>query len=304
MAGVITTGNHPKALWPGVHAWWGRQYDEHVEEYPDLFDMKAAPKLNYVEDVQVTGFGLARVKHQAGGTYYDSEVQGFISRYIHVAYGLGYIVSREERDDNLYMVVSKRRSGALAFSFRQTKENVAANVYNRAFSGAYVGGDGVALITTTHPSKAGNWSNQLTVNADISEAAIEDLCIQIMGATNDRGLKIKLMAKSLHVHRSDWFESNRIMKSVLQNDTANNAVNVLKLTNQFPNGIKVNHYFSDSDAWFIRTNCPSGMCGFIRIPVEFKQDNDFDTDNAKAKSYERYKFGHTDPRGLWASAGA
>jgi hypothetical protein len=187
---------------------------------------------------------------------------------------------------------------------RQTKENVAANVYNRAFNTSYLGGDGQVLIGSAHPSKSGSQSNVLTVASDISEAAIEDLIIQIMGATNDRGLKISLMPKSLHVHRSDWFEANRILKSVLQNDTATNATNVLRATNALPGGIKVNHYFTDTDAWFIRTNAPRGMIMYQRRPVEFTQDNDFDTENAKAKNTERYSVGWTDWRGLWGTPGA
>jgi len=302
MAGVISTGNHPKALWPGIKAWWGRVYDEHKVEYTDLFDMDTS-RQNYEEDVQVTGFGLAPVKPQGMGVEYDSETQGYIKRYTHVVYALGYIVTREELEDNLYVVVSKRRAQALAFSMRQTKENIAAQIYNRAFT-AGTGGDGSYLCVDDHASKSGDQSNLLAAASDLNEAAIEDMIIQIMGANNDRGLKISLMPKSLHVHRSDWFEANRILKSVLQNDTANNALNVLKSTNALPGGIKVNHYFSDSDAWFIRTNAPRGMIGYQRRPIEFTQDNDFDTENAKAKNTERYVFGWTDWRGVWGTPGA
>jgi hypothetical protein len=302
MAGVISTGNHPKALWPGIKAWWGRVYDEHKVEYTDLFDMDTS-RQNYEEDVQVTGFGLAPVKPQGMGVEYDSESQGYIKRYTHVVYALGYIVTREELEDNLYVVVSKRRAQALAFSMRQTKENIAAQIYNRAFT-VGVGGDGSFLCVNTHSSKSGSQSNLLAAASDLNEAAIEDMIIQIMGATNDRGLKISLMPKSLHVHRSDWFEANRILKSVLQNDTANNALNVLKSTNALPGGIKVNHYFSDTDAWFIRTNAPRGMIGYQRRAIEFTQDNDFDTENAKAKNTERYVFGWTDWRGVWGTPGA
>ena len=133
MAGVITTGSHPKALWPGVKAWWGQVYDEHPEEYTKLFDKDTSGQ-NYEEDVQLTGFGLAPVKNQGAGVQYDSEVQGFITRYTHIAYALGYIVTKEELDDNLYEQISKRRAAALAMSFRQTKENVGAGVYNQAFN--------------------------------------------------------------------------------------------------------------------------------------------------------------------------
>jgi len=303
MAGLIATGNHPRALWPGIAKWWGRKYDEHPVEYTDLFEVTTSKK-NYEIDAQVTGFGLAPRKPQGRSVHYDSEVQGIETKYLHVTYGLGYVVTREELEDDLYVEVSKRRAEALAFSMRQTKENVAAQVYNRCATAGYVGGDGSVLLVTTHPSKAGSWSNILDPAADISEAAIEDLIIQIMKATNDRGLKISLMPQSLHVHPNDWFEANRILKSTLQNNTANNAINVLKSTNALPKGIKVNHYFADTDAWFIRTNAPRGMMMFQRRAVDFTQDNDFDSENAKAKSTERYSVGWSDPRGLYGSVGA
>ena len=303
MAGPITTGNHPKALWPGIKAWFGRVYDEHQEEFPALFDMDTSDRA-YEEDVEVTGFGLAPVKAEGGGVSYDSEVQGYVARYTHVAYSMGYICTYEELKDNLYEVVSKRRAQALAFSARQTKENVHANVYNRAFNSAYTGGDGKELLATDHPTVAGTASNELSVAADMSEASIEDLIIQIMGATNSRGLKISLMPQSLLVPRQLWFEANRILKSTLQNDTANNAVNVLRATNALPQGIKVNHYFTDTDAWFIRTNAPRGMIRYQREEYSFDQDNDFDTKNAKSAFYERYSAGWTDWRGLYGSAGA
>jgi|TARA_R100001530_G_scaffold413_3_gene629 hypothetical protein len=303
MSAVITTGTHPKALWPGIHEWWGLKYNEHPEECVDLFT-RASSSQSYEEDVEATGFGLAPVKGEGTSTVYDSETQGVTKRYTHVAYGLGYVVTYEELRDNLYEKLSKRRAGALAFSFRQTKENVGANVYNRAFNSNFVGGDGKEMIATDHPTLSGDQSNRLTVNADLSESSIEDLQIQIMQAKNNRGLKISLIPQSLHVHPSDWFEANRILKSVLQNDTANNAINVLKATNALPKGIKVNHYFTDSDAWFMRTNCPNGAMNFTREAISFEKDNDFDTKNAKAASYERYSFGWTDFRDVWGSAGA
>lgn len=303
MAGVITTGNHPKALWPGIAAWWGRVYDEHTPEYPDLFSTEGS-KRSYEEDVQVTGFGMAPVKAEGASVSYDSESQGYVSRYTHVAYALGYIVTYEELQDNLYEMVSKRRAGANAFSMRQTKETVAANVYNRAFDSNYTGGDGKELLATDHSTLSGDQSNELATAADMSEASIEDLIIQIMGATNERGLKISLMPRGLKVPRQLWFEANRIMKSTLQNDTANNATNALKITNSLPDGISVNHYFTDADAWFVNTNAPRGLINYNRESKSLTQDNDFDTSNAKAKCYERYSFGWTDWRGLYGSPGA
>jgi hypothetical protein len=300
---VISTGNHPKALWPGIKAWFGRTYDQHVPEFPDLFDKDSSDKA-YEESVNVSGFGLAPVKPEGGSVSYDSESQGYVSRLTHVAYALGYIVTYEELRDNLYVEVSKRRSEALAFSLRTTRETVAANVYNRAFTAGYTGGDGSVLCVSTHSTQAGNQSNVLTTASDLNETALEDMLTQIMGAQNDRGLNIKLMPQCLIVPRQEWFNANRILKSTLQNDSANNAVNVLRATQALPKGIKVNHYLDDADAWFVRTNCPRGMIHYEREIGQFEQDNDFDTKNAKAMKYERYSFGWDDFRGVWGTPGA
>src|SRR5579872_5590365 len=245
---VITTGTHPKALWPGIKAWWGRSYNEHPVEYLDLFEKQTSDKA-YEEEVEITGFGLAPVKPQGQQIYYDVEAQGAVSRFTHVAYALGYIVTFEELRDDLYEVVSRRRASQLAFSMRQTKENVLAGVYNLAFSNSALGADGVPLISNAHPTLSGNQSNLLATAADISEAAVEDLIIQIMQMVNNRGMKISALPMSLLVPPASWFEANRIYNSVLQNDTANNAINVLRATAAFPRGIKVNHYFTSQTAW-------------------------------------------------------
>ena len=302
MAGVITTGNHPKLLWPGLKALWGRKYDEHKKECVDLFDIESS-SMAYEEDVELTGFGLAPVKNQGKSTSYDSEQQQTVARYTHVAYSLGYIITKEDIMDNLYESKSGRYIEALAFSMNQTKENVAALVYNRGFSNTYPGGDGVAMLSASHPTVDGTQSNILSVAADLSEQSIEDLCIQIMNANNSRGLKISLMPKSLHVATANAFEATRILKSPLQNDTANNALNALLEMGSIPK-VMVSHYFSDPDAWFVRTNAPRGMVGYQRSAIEFTQDNDFDTENAKAKAYERYTFKFTDFRGIYGSPGA
>lgn len=299
---VITTGAHPKALWPGVKAWWGRSYDEHIPEYPDLFDTDTSDKA-YEEEVEITGFGLAPVKPQGTSIFYDTEVQGAVSRFTHVAYALGFIVTFEELRDNLYEVVAKRRAQQLAFSMRQTKENVLAGVYNNAFSSSYAGADGVSLINSAHPTVSGNQSNVLTTAADLSELAVEDLIIQVMQTTNARGMKISALPQSLHVPPALWFEAERIYKSVLQNDTANNAVNVLKASGMFPKGIKLNHYFSSQTAWFIRTNIPRSLQYFERDTIDFARDNDFDTKNAKAACYERYSASWADWRGIFGTSG-
>ena len=303
MSGVIMTSNHPKALWPVVKVWWGRMYNEHAVEYTDLVDTETSDKA-YEEDVQIVGMGLVPVKAQGAPVSYESEIQGPVTRYTHVAYAMGYIVTHEELQDNLYMEVSKTRAGALAFAFRQTKERVVSNIYNRAFNSAFVGGDGVQLISTAHANTSGGtWSNRLAIDADLSEASLEDLLIQIMQATDDKGNLINLMPRSLHVAPANWFNANRILKSVYQTGTANNDINVVKATNALPMGIKVNHYFTAPQAWFVRTNAQNGMKMYTREGISFTQDNDFDTMNAKSKGYERYSVGWTDPRAIYGSDG-
>ena len=303
MAGIITTASHPKALWPGIKAFWGQVYDEHKEEYSNLFDSDTS-SMNYEEDVQLTGFGLAPVKSEGSGVAYDSELQGFTTRYTHVAYALGYIVTKEELDDNLYEQVSRRRAAALAMSFRQTKENVGANIYNRAFNATYLGGDGVSLANTAHPNTSGGtFANKPSVDADLSEASLEDALTAIMGFQNDRGLLINVMPRSLIVARQNFWNANRILKSAYTPTTANNAVNVLVATNALPEGIVMNHYLSSPNAWFVRTNIQNGLKYYSRVGIQFDQDNDFDTMNAKAKGYERYSFGWTDPRAIYGVNG-
>lgn len=303
MPGAIGTGNHPKAMWPGVKAWFGVGYGEHPEEFGDLFDTYGSSQL-WEEDVMTSGFPLAPVKPQGAARSYASNAQVYTARYTHVAYSLGFIVTFEELMNNLYSKLANSRSKSLGFSMRQTKENVGANVYNRCTNGTYLGGDGVVLLSASHPSAAGNWSNILAPAADLSEASIEDLIIQIMGATDHNGLKIGLMAQSLHIPRQLYFEATRIMKTPLQVHTGDNTISAIVNTGVLPKGIKLNHYFTDSDQFFMRTNCPDGMKHYQRYKIDLEKDNDFDTKNAKAGSYDFYSFGWSDPRAVYGSVGA
>jgi len=299
---VITTGSHPKALWPGVYAWFGAKYNEHPQQYTKLFDIKSSSK-NYEEMVEQTGFGLAPVKAEGSSTAYDSHAQGVTARGTNVAYSLGYIVTREEKADNLYSEVSMQRAASLAFSMAQTRENVGANVYNRAFNASYLGGDGSALCVSDHSSLAGNQSNILGTAADLSEASLEDLTINIMDAKNSKGLKISLQPKTLIVPTALVYDAQRILESTLRSSSADNDINALKSMSIIPE-VVVNNYLTDSDAWFIRTNAPSGLCWFDREPVQFSKDEDFDTDNAKAKAYMRFVPFWGDWRGVYGTAGA
>ncbi len=300
---TITTGQIAKLLWPGLNARWGTKYTEHAKEYTDLVDVHSSD-MAYEEDQEMTGFGLAPVKPQGSSTVYDTAGQGITTRYTHIAYSLGFTITREALKDNLYEKIGMQRTGSLAFSMRQTKENVVANMYNRATNGSYVGGDGVSLLSASHPTLSGNQSNIIAVSADLSEASLEDLVIQIGQATNSRGMKISLQTRSLIVPVALQFEAARILKSALQNDTANNAINALRAMGIFPDGVKVNHYLTDADAFFIRTNVDEGLKLFQREEADFAQDEDFDTSNLKYKAYERYSTGWSDWRGLYGSPGA
>lgn len=300
---AINTGNIAKLLMPGLNSVWGDTYTDYPMEYGALFEIVTSEK-NYEEDQLIPGFGLAPIKPQGQSITYDTLSQGLTTRYTHVAYAKGFVVTREAIADNQYKSKSLAGTKKLARSFRQTKENVGANVYNRGFSGSYVGADGVALFSTAHPTLAGNQANKAATDADMSEASIEDMLVLIAGATDEVGLKIALSAKSLVYPAALMFEATRILKSAGQNDTANNATNALRSMGMFTDGGKVNHYFTDTDAWFIRTDADQGMQFFQREAPEFASDNDFDTYNLKFKGYERYSCGWSDFRGAYGSAGA
>lgn len=298
----ITTSSFAKALWPGVNAWYGEAYNQHPVEYTDLFNTYTSRKA-FEEDFGSSWFGLAAVKPEGGAVSYDTAQQGYLTRYTHVTYALGFIITREIVDDDQYDIVGQKRASGLAFSMRQTKEIVGANVYNGAFT-SYTTGDGLYLLDTSHTNVAGGTYDNITTAATLSEAALEDLSILIMGATNDRGLNIALVPQSLIIPPALVFEADRILNSPLRVGTADNDLNALKNMGKFPGGVKVNHYLTSTTAYFLRTDCPDGMKHFERRGDDFTMDNDFDTDNAKYKATGRYSFGATDPRGLYGNAGA
>lgn len=298
---VITTGAHPKFLMPGLNAVWGKNYTDYPTEYPDLFDVQSSD-MAYEEDVEEPGFGLVPVKPQGQAITYTSNSQQTVTRYTHVAFGMGFIITHEEWMDNLYEKRGISRTQRLARSFRLTKETVAANVYNRAHTSGYTGGDGVVLCSTSHPCLNGNQSNRLSTAADLSEASLEDLCIQIMGAVDSQGMNIKLMPKALIIPKEEVFNAERILKSLLQSDSAQNSVNALRSTGIIP-AVHVNHFLTDTDAVFIRTDAPDGMKLFEREKAQFAEDGDFETGNQKYKGYERYSAGWSDFRGCFSNGG-
>ncbi len=239
--------------------------------------------------------------------------QGFTSRYNHVTYGLGFIVTREAFDDDMYDVVAKKKAQSLAFSMRQTKEIIGANVYNRAFSTSYVGGDGASLVASAASFGAGGsvsapnvsggtYTNGPSAAVDLSEAALEQACIDIAGFTNDRGLKIAVRPRKLIIPKELMFEADRILKTEGRTGTDLNDLNALKARGLIPE-VVVNHYLTDTDAWFILTDVRDGLKYFERRDDEFTMDEDFDTENAKYKATARYSFGWTDRRGIYGSPG-
>lgn len=304
MSGVVTTGTFPKALKAGITEWVGLSYDQHPEEFSVLFDVRNSEDA-YEEFQEAVGLGLASVKTEAGTISMGSFSQGINTKSTHVAYALGYKISREERDDNKYMRLSESRSNSLGFSMRTTKEIVHANKYNRAFNSSYTYGDGVELLSTANIDGAGGtFSNKLTVDADFSEAALEDLLIQIAGATNSAGLNIALQGKKLIGPRQLMFEFARVLESANQSGTANNDINAIKQMGALMDGYAINHYLTDADAWFVRTNLPNSMMSFNRTPLEIEFDNEGETKNLVVTAYERYSATCADKRGIFGSAGA
>jgi len=298
----MTTGAHPKDLWPGVKKHFGATYNEHPQEWAMIFDQEGSDK-SYEERVQYVGLGLAPTKNQGASISFDDAKQGYISRITNVTYGIGGIVTREAIEDGQYESIATRIARYIAFSIRQTCENVGANVLNRATTSAYTGGDSVVLATASHPEHSGNQSNLFTA-ADLSETSLEDGLVQIMNATDSRGLKISLIGQKLIIPTASSFEATRIVKSMLQSGTANNDINALRDMGMLPGGVVVNHYLTDSDAWHIKTNAPEGLIAQNRRAVEFDKDNDFNTENALMKGTIRMGFGWADWRGLYHNAGA
>jgi len=300
---VINSGNFAKALWPGVNAWYGKSYSDYATEYDKLFEKNSSNRA-FEEDVGIASFGLAVQKPEGSTITYDTERQGFITRYQHVVYSLGFIITKEAYDDDQYDVVGKRKAQGLARSIRQTKEIVGANVYNRAFNATYTGGDGVSMVNAAHPNiSGGTWSNLIATAADISEAAIEQAAIDIAGFTDDRGLIIAAKPEKLVIPRQLIYETKRILGSDGRVATDLNDLNALKDMGVI-GSVVTNHYLTDTDAWFILTDVKNGLKYFERDADSFDMDNDFDTDNAKYKARSRYAFGWTDPRAIYGSPGA
>lgn len=300
---VITRSAHPADLWPGVMAHYGNAYNEYAPEWSQIFEKRQSRKA-FEKIVETSGFGLAPTKTEGAPIQYDTDAEGVTTTLTPVVYGLGYMVTREEQEDGQYAEVSRRRSRALARSMRTTAEIVHANVLNRGFSGSYNGADGVPLFSVSHPSPAGLWANKPSVDADLTEASLEDMLTLIAGAKDRRGLPIRLRGMKLVVASGAQFNAERILGSDLRSGTPNNDLNAIKRMGLLSGGVVINHYLTDPDAWYIITDAEEGLLSIWRRESEIEQDNDFDTENLKAKATMRFSAGFGDPRAIYGTAGA
>lgn len=300
-AGIITRSSHPDALWPGVKSWFGLSYDKEPATYTKIFDQMTSDKFQE-RVVEATAFGLAPIKTESSPIQYDSDGEGYTSIFQHVVYALGYIVTEEELEDNQYEAVSRARSGNLAWSMSTTAEFVHANVFNRGFDSAYPIGDGQPLFSTAHPTNAGAQSNLLTA-ADFSEAAMEDATKAVWRLQTNRGFPINGGVKRIIINPEDAFSVTRVLNSVLRSGTANNDINALNAMGVVPE-VVVNKYLTDTDSWYVQTDVPNGPTTFWRRKVRLRQDNEFDTGNARAKADMRFSAGVGDWRSLLGNTGA
>jgi hypothetical protein len=301
MAGIITRSAHPDALWPGVKKWFGLSYDKVPATWSSYFEKGSSDK--FQERVsEGTTFGLAPSKSEGAPIQYDSDSQGYTSLFTHVVYGLGYIVTQEELEDNQYDELSRARSANLAWSMRTTAEYVHANVFNRGFDTNYAIGDGAALFSASHPTLSGNQSNLLTA-ADFSEAAMEDATKVAWRMTNNRGIPINAGVKRVIINPEDAFTVTRVLNSVLQSGSSMNNINALNAMGIVPD-VVVSKYITDTDSWYVQTDVPNGLMSMWRRDVTLSKDNEFDTDNAKAKASMRFSAGVGDWRGVLGNLGA
>lgn len=306
----INTGNFAKLIYPGLNVIYGHKYNEKPKECSQIFEERTS-KRAYEEDIGVTGFGLASIKTEGNASAYDSEQQGFLTRYTPIVYSLGFIITEEMMDDDLYDTVGQRRTEGLAFSQRQTEEIVSANIFNRAFNTNYTYGDSASLVASaggggsaSRPNvSGGTWTNGAATAGDLSEATLEQGLIDIANFKDDRGKRIQVNAKQLIIANGNQFNAERILGSTLRSDTANNDANAILSMGLVPK-VALNHYLTDVNAWFIQTDMPNGFIKYNRKPMSFAMDNDFDTSNAKFKSAARYSVGVTDMRGVWGNPGA
>mgnify|MGYP003667651738 FL=1 len=302
---AISRAQMMKELLPGLNALFGLEYGSYENEHEDIYEMETSDRA-FEEEVQLSGFGAAPVKSEGSAIAYDTAQEVFTARYNHETVALGFSVTEEAIEDNLYDSLSARYTKALARSAANTKQVKAAFPLNNGFS-AFQSGDGVSLFSALHPLvSGGNNRNQPSTASDLNETSLEQAVIDIAAFTDQRGLKIAARARRLIVPPELMFVATRILDTELRPGTADNDINALRTNGVIPEGYRVNHYLTDStgDAWFVITDVPNGMKGFTRTPMSTSMDGDFDTGNVRYKCRERYSFGVSDPLGIYGSPGA
>ena len=301
---AITRSQLLKELEPGLNALFGLEYDRYDNEHKEIFDEESSERA-FEEEVMLSGFGQAPVKGEGSAIVYDTAGESFTARYTHETIALAFAITEEAVEDNLYDKLSARYTRALARSMSNTKQVKGAAVLNNAFDTNYKGGDGVSLINSAHTTVGGgNWSNTLATAADLNETSLEQALIDISLFIDERGLKVALRGMKLIVPPSLQFTVERLLKSEQRTGTADNDINAIKSGGYMPEGFAVNHFLTDSDAWFIKTDAPNGMKHFVRSPLKTALEGDFETGNVRYKARERYSFGWSDPRAIYGSPGA
>jgi hypothetical protein len=302
---AITRSQLVKELEPGLNALFGLEYKRYENEHEEIFAIETSDRA-FEEEVMLTGFGAAPVKVEGAGVQYDNAIESFTARYTHETIAMAFALTEEAVEDNLYDRLSGRYTKAMARSMAHTKQVKGASVLNNGFTGGnYAGGDGVALFSTAHPTAlSSNYANRPVVGADLNETSLEQGIIDIAAFIDERGLKVALTARKLVVPKELQFTAERLMKSTLRTATADNDINAIKSMGMIPEGYAVNHYLTDTNAWFLITDAPNGLKMFQRAPIKTAFEGDFDTGNVRYKARERYSFGWSDPRGAYGSPGA
>jgi hypothetical protein len=294
-----------KELLPGLNALFGLEYKRYGEEHKEIYETETSER-SFEEETKLSGFGAAPVKAEGSAIAYDNAQEAFTARYTHETIALGFSITEEAIEDNLYDSLSARYTKALARGMAYTKQVKAANVLNNGFTGgAFAGGDGVALFSASHPLVGGGVnSNVPAVMTDLNETALEAAVIQIAAWTDERGLLIAAKPRKLIIPPSLQFVATRLLQTELRVATADNDLNAVKSNGSIPEGYAINHWLTDPDAWFLTTDVPNGLKHFVRTPMQTGMDGDFDTGNVRYKARERYSFGWSDPLGMWGSEGA
>ena len=293
-----------KELLPGLNALFGLEYARYGEEHKEIYETETSER-SFEEETKLSGFSAAPVKNEGSAIRYDNAQEAWTARYNHETIALGFSLTEEAIEDNLYDSLSARYTKALARAMSYTKQVKAANVLNNGFSSSYTGGDGVALFSASHPLTSGGYNSNIpTTAADLNETSLENAVIQIAAWTDERGLLIAAKPKKLIVPPPLQFVATRLLETELRVGTNDNDINALKNNGSIPEGYTINHFLTDTNAWFLTTDVPNGMKHFVRSPLANSMDGDFDTGNVRYKARERYSFGWSDPLGMYGSAGA